>query len=105
MNEELLKLANEKRYADYANAPLSFEKIAVIEYQFLLFTLQNWLRKIHNIHVFIYPRVQTTDAMVYLGGKIWYFDKRWIVINYESDSGYDQILETLLYEALNLIKN
>ena len=95
MKEELLKLANEKGY---------FSNFYNVDYYLWLCSLQNWLRNKHNIHTFIYPRVQTTDAMVYLGGKIWYFDKRWIVINYESDSGYDQILEILLYEALKLIK-
>jgi hypothetical protein len=104
-NNELLKqLLIEKGYDDYANAPLSFEKIADIEYQFFLFTLQNWLRNTHQIHVFILPGVQTTDKMEFYFGNIWYFDKHWIVIRLDSTQGYIKILEALLINALQLIK-
>jgi hypothetical protein len=95
MKEELLKLANGKGY---------FSNFYNVEYYLWLCSLQNWLRNKHNIHVFIQPRVQEFGNAMGLFGRIWLFDKRWITSHYVYNDNYDSLLETLLYEALKLIK-
>jgi hypothetical protein len=98
MNEKLLQLATDKGF---------FDNFFIYQgdYYLWLCNLQKWLREKYAIHVFIYPEVQTTNKMESLGGNIWYFDKHWCILRYDHSAEYTDILETLLDNALQLIKN